>query len=131
MKLRKLTKELVDVKREIKALNDNLKDLKAQQEDIEGLMIQEFTNSGLTSAKFAELGNPYIMKMEAPRIVDEEKFYPYLEKSKQAGLIKRTVNANTLKSWWKGLAEEDRPDEFKVGLTIFKKDKIGIRGAKI
>lgn len=129
MKLRTLTKELVDLKRKIKASEANTADLKSKVEDVEALMAQEFLNAGLSSAKFPDLGNPYVMNLELPRIVDQDKFYKYLEDTEQAGMIKRTVNTNTLRSWW--TKELDPPVAEDIGLAVFEKTKIGLKGAKI
>ncbi len=129
MKLRALTKDLVALKKAIKAKEAEVAELKSKAEDIEQLMIQEFLNTGLSSAKFKDLGNPYIMNLELPRIVDQEVFYNYLEETDQDGMIKRTVNSNTLRSWWTKNLEPPKAKE--VGLEIFEKTKIGLKGAKI
>ncbi len=69
----------------------------------------------------------YTMVSSFPKVVDEDKFYPWLEEHGEDGIIKRTIHAQTLRAWYKDA--EKYYEELADGqmLFVFEKVRIGMR----
>lgn len=129
MELRDLVAELVDIKDRIKGLEDDVKAAKEEKENIEADIQTLMLDEGMTSMKYPGLASVSLSIRSFPRIIDEEKFFSYLKSINEEGLIKQTVNTNSLASWFKEKQLADESLE-EIGLSNYKQPRIHIGVSK-
>jgi hypothetical protein len=127
MDLREKVAELVELKGLVKNLEDEVKATKAEIEVIENDIELEMLNSGSSKHTFPGVATISMSIQNFPRVADEDVFFEYLRSTDQAGLIKQTVNANTLKSWFKEQEFETDEEIAQLGLSNYKKPKLNVR----
>jgi len=62
-----------------------------------------------------------------PRIINQEDFFQWLRDNGYAELIKETVNAQTLGSWYREYISEHEDASFEEMLDVFEKKGLGVR----
>lgn len=129
MELRDLVAELVELKDHIKGLEDDVKAAKEEKETIESEIQTLMLDEGMTSMKYPGLASVSLSIRSFPRIIDEEKFFSYLQSINEEGLIKRAVNTNALSAWFKEkqLADDNLSE---IGLSNYKQPRIHIGVSK-
>ena len=120
-----VVKKLVEYKALKADLEDQLKEVRKKLDEVEEVLIQQVLNSGMKSVKFPGLGNFSLFIKEFPRIIDQDKFYGYLETSGQQEMIRKTVNAQTLRGWWNGMTS--KPVSTDIGLEVYTQPSISTR----
>lgn len=82
--------------------------------------------------KFAHAGKLfYPIVASYPKILDQDKFYSWLEDHGEDGIIKRTVHPQTLRTWYKDASLLH--GEELVGqrmIHAFERVKVGVRSSK-
>lgn len=118
---------------ELKSKKDNLSseldNIKKEYAEMESIVFDMMFNMDIQSIV---VGNRLFYRniKEYPRIVSQELFFNWLREHGYGLLIKETVNANTLKAWYKEYREAE-PDINETDLSgmldIFEDKGIGIR----
>jgi hypothetical protein len=127
MDLREKVAELVELKNQLKSLADDEKAIKAEIEALENDIELDMLNSGSSKHTFPGVATISMSIQNFPRVADEDRFFEYLRKTDQDGLIKETVNANTLKAWFKEQEFESDEEINQIGLSNYKKPKLNVR----
>ena len=131
--LNKLARELASLKGkkdekegELKKINEKIEILQAQIID---LMISE----GNTQFKLEGVGLVYIAIITAPKVVNKNEFFKWLEDNNESYIIKPTIHNKTLKTWYKQIEErydkegKDVKKELKGMLEVFEKPQVKLR----
>lgn len=130
-----LADKLVGV-RDVKATQEEaVKQANREIEELETQMIEIMQTNDVHTFKHA--GKTFYTNVQSfPKIADEDSFFAWLEENHEEGIIKRTINAQTLRSWYKQnetqfgeqLTAENLDGTPKM-LEVFSRIRIGVRGA--
>ena len=127
MEMQELVATLFALKEEKSRAESAVDQVKSEISIVEQQLIDMMVETGQTSAKFAEIGSVSLTVQSIPSIKDEDLFFNFLKETKQDGMIKYTVNSNTLRGWWNTLENELSPDD--IGLDVYKRPRINTRRA--
>lgn len=121
---------LLLLRREKEELETSLSTLNRGIEETEAAMLTNMEAVGID--KFAHAGKLFYPIVQSyPKILDQDKFYTWLEDHGEDGIIKRTVHPQTLRAWYKEAALVH--GEQLVGermIEAFEKIKVGVRASK-
>lgn len=129
--LNALANELVEKKAEKAKLDEDLKAANKAVDDLE-LKLHEMMSVNEVEKFVHDDKLFYPIVQDFPRVLKEREddFFNWLSEHGEDGLIKRTVNSQTLRAWYKGKAEEYAEElaEKKL-IEVFSKISIGVRKA--
>ena len=104
-----LAKELTKVVTKVEAAEEELKSLKAQEATVEKKLVDEMVTQEVKSFKVDGLGGFRTQAVVYPNVIDREALNAAIKKNKDwKGLIKESINGNTLRSLVKELMEQGK-----------------------
>ncbi len=128
MELKELTTQFIALQNRKDEVKDELKDINKKLGSLEERMIDELLVLGSQSAKFPGIAAIGVTINKYPRVIDQPTFFQYLKDTDQDGMVKQTVNHNTLKSWYKTAVIDVKAEE--IGLSVYEEPKIYYRRLK-
>lgn len=128
MTLKELTTRFIELKDRKDEINDELKDINKKLKSLEERMIDEILVMEQQSAKFPGLATIGVTINKYPHVADKPKFFQYLKDTNQDGMVKQTVNHNTLRSWFKTAVIDVEAET--IGLEVHEEPKIYYRRLK-
>lgn len=105
-----------------------LKDINGELDEVEKALVLSLESENLQNFKDARYGTIYLREAVYARVEDEEKFFPWLEETGQADVIKKVVHAKTLSSMVKNMTLDGK--ELPPGVTAQFMTEIGLRREK-
>lgn len=126
----RLSDSLLRLRQFKETIEAQLSDANKEIEQTEALMLASMEACRID--KFAHADKLFYPIVQSyPKILDQDKFYTWLEEHGEDGIIKRTVHPQTLRAWYKEQALEH--GEQLVGermIEAFEKIKVGVRASK-
>ena len=109
-----------ELEAEVKVLNKDLKDLNAQ-------VLATFDARGITKMSVTGAGLFYVQSRPYPSVSNLPAFLNWLDSHNMGEIARRTVNFQTLRSWWKERMESgaELPDNTLV--SVFDDRQIRVR----
>lgn len=127
--LKMLSNQLSDLKAEKDNLDGRVSELETKIKDIQKEMLQVMSNAGMESFRTPR-GLFYTHTATRARVLNPEAAFEFLRENNLGGLIKETVNANSLSSDIRRLAEEGAialEDLEANGIGVFIDESVRIR----
>jgi hypothetical protein len=100
-------------KDQISLFKSNIKELEESLEEAENEVLKMMEALNLQNMRVADVGTVYLATSVYPKVHDMSRFIEWLDNQGEGSIAKRTVNAATLKSWYRDrvASGEDLPNE--------------------
>lgn len=106
-------KVMREQKDQISLFKSNIKELEESLEEAENEVLKMMEALNLQNMRVADVGTVYLATSVYPKVHDMSRFIEWLDNQGEGSIAKRTVNAATLKSWYRDrvASGEDLPNE--------------------
>lgn len=126
--------DIVDKAKLVKHLKEKKAELKAKQTEVEEALKNareslhdELVMSGLEMVRVPDVGTVTAVTKDFASISNPETFFPFLESIGHSSIVKQTVHAQTLKSWYSKEGKRYIKDPEEVGLRVYSQKDVSFK----